>query len=84
MNLEELTQFLAMSLSADVSCISCDIVFYYGCKNNNKFLIMNVFGNNFIKFLCVFYKVLENYRSVVYAAKWSQWFAMLTPVDFTP
>ena len=60
MNLEELTQFLAISLLVDVSCISCDIAFNYGCKNNNKFLIMNVFGDNFIKFLPVFRKVLEN------------------------
>jgi hypothetical protein len=54
MNFEELTQFLAMSLSVDVSCISCDIKFNYECKNNNKFLIMNEFGDNFIKFLPVF------------------------------
>ena len=60
MNLEELTQFFAMSLLVDVSCISCDILYNYGCKNNNKFLIMNAFGDNFIKMLMVFDKVLKN------------------------
>ena len=60
MNFEELTQFLAISLLEAISCISCDIVFNYGCKNNNKFLIMNEFGDNFIKFLPVFHKVLKN------------------------
>ena len=82
MNLEELTQFFAMSLLVDVSCISCDIVYNYGCKNNNKFLIMNEFGNYFIKFLPVFYKVLKNDRPVINTPYCSHRFTMYTPVDF--